>query len=136
MGNRSVKRIIEKRLIRYLLSAVIFGIIYSILSLIDKGNVKIGSVLGVMALYLGADDVFQHFFQRQTVSFIHSQKEEREHETDHQEHGGAVPDTATGKQVSRISADGTAFRWESRSMPNLERGVSQRDSPFFYIWNL
>ena len=54
MGNRSVKRIIEKRLIRYLLSAVIFGIIYSILSLIDKGNVKIGSVLGVMALYLGA----------------------------------------------------------------------------------
>ena len=42
MGNRSVKRIIEKRLIRYLLSAVIFGIIYSILSLIDKGNVKIG----------------------------------------------------------------------------------------------
>ena len=54
MGDRSVKRIIEKRLIRYLLSAVIFGIIYSILSLIDKGNVKIGSVLGVMALYLGA----------------------------------------------------------------------------------
>ena len=54
MGNRSVKRTIEKRLIRYLLSAVIFGIIYSILSLIDKGNVKIGSVLGVMALYLGA----------------------------------------------------------------------------------
>ena len=51
MGDRSVKKIIEKRLIRYLLSAVIFGIIYSILSLIDKGNVKIGSVLGVMALY-------------------------------------------------------------------------------------
>ncbi len=49
----------------------------------------------------GADDVFQHFFQRQTVSFIHSQKEEREHEADHQEHGGTVPDTATGKQVSR-----------------------------------
>ena len=35
------------------------------------------------------------------VSFIHSQKEEREHEADHQEHGGTVPDTATGKQVSR-----------------------------------
>ena len=49
-----MKKIIEKRLIRYLLSAVIFGIIYSILSLIDKGNVKIGSVLGVMALYLVA----------------------------------------------------------------------------------
>ena len=48
-----------------------------------------------------ADDVFQHFFQRQTVSFIHSQKEEREHEADHQEHGGAVPDTSTGKQVGR-----------------------------------
>ena len=30
-----------------------------------------------------------------------SQKEEREHEADHQEHGGTVPDTSTGKQVSR-----------------------------------
>ena len=49
-----MKRIIENRIFRNLLSAVIFGIIYSILSLIDKGNVKIGSVLGVMALYLGA----------------------------------------------------------------------------------
>ena len=47
-----MKRIIEKRLIRYLLSAVIFGIIYSILSLIDKRNVKIGSVLGAMSLYV------------------------------------------------------------------------------------
>ena len=28
-------------------------------------------------------------------------RQEREHEADHQEHGGTVPDTATGKQVSR-----------------------------------
>lgn len=50
--DRSMKRIFKKKKVRYLLSAVIFGIIYSVLSLIDKGNMKIGSAVGAMALYL------------------------------------------------------------------------------------
>ena len=36
-----MKRIIENRIFRNLLSAVIFGLIYCVLSFIDKGNVKI-----------------------------------------------------------------------------------------------
>ena len=48
--------------------------------------------------------------------FIHSQKEEREHEAGHQEHGGTVPDTATGKQVG----------WEAhrRCAGNKQAGAS------------
>ena len=40
-----MKRIIENRIFRNLLSAVIFGLIYCVLSFIDKGNVKIGICL-------------------------------------------------------------------------------------------
>ena len=46
-----MKRIIENRIVRNLLSAVIFGLIYCVLSFIDKGNVKIGIVLSAMAVY-------------------------------------------------------------------------------------
>lgn len=46
-----MKRIIENRIFRNLLSAVIFGLIYCVLSFIDKGNVKIGIVLSAMAVY-------------------------------------------------------------------------------------
>ena len=46
-----MKRIIENQIFRNLLSAVIFGVIYSILSFIDKGYVEIGMVLTTMSLY-------------------------------------------------------------------------------------
>ena len=46
-----MKRIIENQIIRNLLSAVIFGVIYSIVSFIDKGYVEVGIVLATMALY-------------------------------------------------------------------------------------
>ena len=37
-----MKRILENQIFRNLLSAVIFGVTYSILSFIDKGYVEIG----------------------------------------------------------------------------------------------
>lgn len=46
-----MKRIIENQIFRNLLSAVIFGVIYSILSFIDKGYVEIGMVLTTMSIY-------------------------------------------------------------------------------------
>ena len=49
----------------------------------------------------GADDVFQHLFQRQAVPLIHGEKEEREHEADHQEHGRAVAESSPGKEIGR-----------------------------------
>lgn len=48
---RVMKRILKNRIFRNLLSAVIFGLIYSILSFIDKENVEIGIVLSAMAVY-------------------------------------------------------------------------------------
>ena len=48
-------RIVQNRerdkMVMNLLSAVIFGLIYCVLSFIDKGNVKIGIVLSAMAVY-------------------------------------------------------------------------------------
>ena len=35
---------------------------------------------------------------------------------------GDPPLPIPNREVKPVSADGTAFRWESRSMPNLERG--------------
>lgn len=46
-----MKRILENQIFRNLLSTVTFGVIYSILSFIDKGYVEIGIVLTSMALY-------------------------------------------------------------------------------------
>ena len=46
-----MKRILENQIFRNLLSAVVFGVIYSILSYVDKGYVEIGTVLTTMALY-------------------------------------------------------------------------------------
>lgn len=45
-----MRRIIENQIFRNLLSAVIFGVIYSILSFIDKGYVESGMVLTTMSL--------------------------------------------------------------------------------------
>ena len=39
-----MKRILENQIFRNLLSAVAFGVIYSILSYVDKGYVEIGTV--------------------------------------------------------------------------------------------
>ena len=39
-----MKRILENQIFRNLLSAVVFGVIYSILSHVDKGYVEIGTV--------------------------------------------------------------------------------------------
>lgn len=39
-----MKRILENQIFRNLLSAVVFGVIYSILSYVDKGYVEIGTV--------------------------------------------------------------------------------------------
>ena len=44
---------------------------------------------------------------------------------------GDPPLPIPNREVKPVSADGTALGWESRSMPNLERGASQRDSPLF-----
>ncbi len=46
-----MKRILENQIFRNLLSAVTCGVIYSILSFIDKGYVEINIVLTSMALY-------------------------------------------------------------------------------------
>ena len=46
-----MKRILENQIFRNLLSAVTFGVIYSILSFIDKGYVEIGIVLISMTLH-------------------------------------------------------------------------------------
>lgn len=46
-----MRRIIENQIFRNLLSAVIFGVIYSILSFADKGYVETGTVLTTMSLY-------------------------------------------------------------------------------------
>jgi hypothetical protein len=39
-----MKRILENQIFRNLLSAVVFGVIYLILSYVDKGYVEIGTV--------------------------------------------------------------------------------------------
>ena len=44
---------------------------------------------------------------------------------------GDPPLPIPNREVKPVSADGTAERWESRSMPNLEERASQRDSPLF-----
>ena len=46
---------------------------------------------------------------------------------------GDPPLPIPNREVKPVSADGTADRWESRSMPNLEERASSSDSPFFYI---
>ena len=45
---------------------------------------------------------------------------------------GDPPLPIPNREVKPVSADGTAERWESRSMPNLER-ASSNDSLFFYL---
>ena len=44
---------------------------------------------------------------------------------------GDPPLPIPNREVKPVSADGTASRWESRSMPNLEERASSSDSPFF-----
>ena len=44
---------------------------------------------------------------------------------------GDPPLPIPNREVKPVSADGTADRWESRSMPNLEERASSSDSPFF-----
>ena len=46
---------------------------------------------------------------------------------------GDPPLPIPNREVKPVSADGTADRWESRSMPNLEERASSSDSPFFYF---
>lgn len=46
-----MKRMLENQIFKNLLSTVIFGASYSIVSFIDKGYVEIGIVLTTMALY-------------------------------------------------------------------------------------
>lgn len=84
----------------------------------------------------GADDVFQHFFQREAVPFIHSQKEEREHEADHQEHGSAVPDTATGKQVSREAHRRRAGKTNKLALRQVEGQLCLDFGKVFWYWNI
>ena len=47
----------------------------------------------------GADDIAQHLFKREPVTLEHGKEKAREHEANHQEQGGAVPDMGAGKQV-------------------------------------
>ena len=82
----------------------------------------------------GADDVFQHFFQRKAIPFIHSQKEEREHEADHQEHGGAVPDTATGKQVGREAHRRRAGKTNKLALRQIEGQLCLDFGKVFWYW--
>ena len=44
---------------------------------------------------------------------------------------GDPPLPIPNREVKPVSADGTAERWESRSMPDLEKGDSN-ESLFFY----
>ena len=47
---------------------------------------------------------------------------------------GDPPLPIPNREVKPVSADGTASRWESRSMPNLEERASSSDSPFFIFF--
>ena len=56
---------------------------------------------------------------------------------------GDPPLPIPNREVKPVSADGTASRWESRSMPNLERGRVLVTRPFLFFsrgelgtWNL
>lgn len=46
-----MKEFLKTNGLRYLLSSLLFGVFYSVLSLIDKGHVEYGIVLGTMACY-------------------------------------------------------------------------------------
>ena len=48
---------------------------------------------------------------------------------------GDPPLPIPNREVKPVSADGTASRWESRSMPNLEERASSSDSPFFIFFH-
>ena len=48
---------------------------------------------------------------------------------------GDPPLPIPNREVKPVSADGTASRWESRSMPNLERGRVLVTRPFFIFFH-
>ena len=46
-----MKKILKNQMLRNLLSAILFGVIYSLLSVADKGYVETGTILRTMVLY-------------------------------------------------------------------------------------
>lgn len=46
-----MKKLFENQIIRNLLSAVIFGVVYSVLSFMDNGSVAVGTILKSTVLY-------------------------------------------------------------------------------------
>ena len=46
---------------------------------------------------------------------------------------GDPPLPIPNREVKPVSADGTAERWESRSMPDLEKSDSEKSRSFFMV---
>ena len=69
-------------------------------------------------------------------STFSSEKEEREHEADHQEHGGAVSDTATGKQVGRKAHRRRAGKTNKLALREIEGQLCLDFGQVFGYWHI